>query len=78
MTKTERDIIDEALARERALSDALAEALESALNTESDATYGGRLRNEANPTQVPFDTAWHYDRIRAALAAHRAAREPGA
>ena len=68
------DTANTRLADERALSDALAEALLSALNTESDATFGARLRGEANPTLTPFDTGWHYDKMRAALARYDAAR----
>jgi hypothetical protein len=76
--------MESALAAERALSDALAEALLSSLNLESDALYGARLRAErlalvgqGDATDGDTFVKWHGDKARAALAHYDAARQEG-
>lgn len=48
-------------------ADRLADALESTLNIEGAAVQGGRLGAYSG-----LDVPWHFDKARAALAAHRA------
>lgn len=54
--------------RLRTINTELADALQSMLNLESDATYGALRRAEANPTHYALDVAYHCDKARAAIA----------